>query len=156
MSLKVYMYTRADGSFNPYHRSASRLLEYVYNDFSIALIARGLGRQDLYDQYTKASGDWVNLWNPNVTNTGFSGFIQPRNANGSWFINPAFDIGGVFNPTHCSPVFGHDDCFLVRLFSLHRLLRRLCCIFCSSLPVVNSMKPVLGNIVSMFHMIWLG
>ncbi|GJJ13714.1 hypothetical protein Clacol_007970 [Clathrus columnatus] len=96
----------------PNTRSASRLLEYVYNDFSIALIARGLGKQSEFEQYVKASNDWVNIWNPNVTNTGFSGFIQPRNANGSWFINPEFDIGGVFNPTHCSPVFGHDDCFL--------------------------------------------
>ncbi|KIJ52538.1 glycoside hydrolase family 92 protein [Sphaerobolus stellatus SS14] len=96
----------------PDTRSASRLLEYSYNDFSIALIAKGLGRQDLFNQFVKASGDWANIWNPNVTNTGFSGFIQPRNANGTFFLNPTFDLNNTFNPTHCSPVFGHEDCFL--------------------------------------------
>ncbi|KAF8525819.1 alpha-1,2-mannosidase, putative subfamily [Hysterangium stoloniferum] len=96
----------------PNTRSASRLLEYAYNDFSIALVAQGLGKASDFAHFVQESGDWFNIWNPNVTNNGFSGFIQPRNADGTFFLDPNHDSGGVFNPTHCSPVFGHNDCFL--------------------------------------------
>ncbi|KAA1467436.1 alpha-1,2-mannosidase, putative subfamily [Dentipellis sp. KUC8613] len=84
-------------------RSASRTLEYSYNDFSIALVAQGLGHKEDYNTYVNASGDWVNLWDPTVNNTGYSGFIQPRLADGS-FVS--------VDPRHCSPVLGHTDCFL--------------------------------------------
>ncbi|KAJ7117454.1 alpha-1,2-mannosidase, putative subfamily [Mycena epipterygia] len=96
----------------PNTRSASRLLEYAYNDFGIGLVAQGLGKTSDMAHYFSKSGDWFNIWNPNASNSGFSGFIQPRNANGSWYFDPRFDIGDVFRPDHCSPVFGHTDCFL--------------------------------------------
>ncbi|KAJ6480878.1 alpha-1,2-mannosidase, putative subfamily [Mycena sanguinolenta] len=96
----------------PNTRSASRLLEYAYNDFGIGLVAQGLGKSADTAHYFAKSGDWFNLWNPNVTNTGFSGFIQPRTANGSFYLDPRFDLNGIFRPDHCSPVFGHTDCFL--------------------------------------------
>ncbi|TFY74391.1 hypothetical protein EWM64_g9622, partial [Hericium alpestre] len=84
-------------------RSASRTLEYAYNDFSIALVAQGLGKTADYATYVNASGDWANLWDPSVNNTGYSGFIQPRLETGEF----AF-----VDPRHCSPVLGHTDCFL--------------------------------------------
>ncbi|KAK7024945.1 alpha-1-2-mannosidase family protein [Favolaschia claudopus] len=96
----------------PNTRSASRLLEYAYNDFGIALVAKGLGKADDAAHYFNKSGDWFNIWNANATNTGFSGFIQPRNADGSWYFDPRYDLNNVFRPDHCSPVFGHFDCFL--------------------------------------------
>jgi len=96
----------------PNTRSASRLLEYAYNDFGIGLVAKGLGKTADATHYFNKSGDWFNIWNPNATNTGFKGFIQPRNANGSWYFDPRYDLNNVFRPDHCSPVFGHTDCFL--------------------------------------------
>ncbi|KAJ7097269.1 alpha-1,2-mannosidase, putative subfamily, partial [Mycena belliarum] len=96
----------------PNTRSASRLLEYAYNDFGIALVAQGLGKPADVEHYFKQSGDWFNIWNPNATHSGFSGFIQPRVENGSWYFDPRWDTGNVFRPDHCSPVFGHNDCFL--------------------------------------------
>jgi putative alpha-1,2-mannosidase len=95
------------------YRSASRLIEYAYNDFGIGLVAQGLGKTSDAAHYFSKSGDWFNIWNPNATNSGFKGFLQPRNANGTFFFDPRWDIGGVFRPDHCSPVFGHNDCFLV-------------------------------------------
>ncbi|KAJ7025801.1 alpha-1,2-mannosidase, putative subfamily [Mycena alexandri] len=92
-------------------RSASRLLEYAYNDFSIALVAQGLGRTENTTHFFAKSGDWFNIWNPNATHHGFSGFIQPRNADGSWYFDNRYDSGMVFRPDHCSPVFGHNDCY---------------------------------------------
>ncbi|KAF8217054.1 alpha-1,2-mannosidase, putative subfamily [Mycena galopus ATCC 62051] len=96
----------------PNTRSASRTLEYAYNDFGIGLVAQGLGKTTDMTHYFEKSGDWFNLWNPNATNTGFSGFIQPRWANGSWYFDPRYDLNDIFRPDHCSPEFGPDDCFL--------------------------------------------
>ncbi|KAJ6592313.1 alpha-1,2-mannosidase, putative subfamily, partial [Mycena vulgaris] len=96
----------------PNTRSASRLLEYANNDFGIGLVAQGLGKTSDAVHYFNKSGDWFNIWNPAAANSGFQGFIQPRNANGTWYFDPRFDIGDVFRPDHCSPVFGHTDCFL--------------------------------------------
>ncbi|KAF8200503.1 glycosyl hydrolase family 92-domain-containing protein [Mycena galopus ATCC 62051] len=91
-------------------RSASRLLEYAYNDFDIALVALGLGHTTLAAHYFNKSHDWFNLWNLDAEHSGFKGFIQPRNADGSWFLGP-HDTNGAFRPDHCSPVYGHNDCF---------------------------------------------
>ncbi|KAJ7138850.1 alpha-1,2-mannosidase, putative subfamily [Mycena filopes] len=94
-------------------RSASRLLEYAYNDFSIALVAQGLGKPgNITQRYFHKSNDWYNIWNPNATHEGFAGFVQPRRANGEWFFDGGIDRGGVFRPDHCSPVYGHNSCFL--------------------------------------------
>ncbi|KAF7357198.1 Glycoside hydrolase family 92 protein [Mycena sanguinolenta] len=91
-------------------RTASRLLEYAYNDFAIALVAQGLNSTLNATHFFNTSKDWFNLWNFNASNTGYSGFIQPRNADGSWYLGPA-DTGGVFRPDHCSPAYP-GDCFL--------------------------------------------
>ncbi|TFY74390.1 hypothetical protein EWM64_g9621, partial [Hericium alpestre] len=56
--------------------AASHTLEYAYNDFSIALLANGLGKQDEYAHYLNASRDWENTWDASVENTGFTGSIQ--------------------------------------------------------------------------------
>lgn len=68
-----------------------------------ALVANGQGDAASAAQFVKVAGDWQNLWNSNVTDSGFSGFIQPRFLNGSFsFVDPRF----------CSPVLGHTSCFL--------------------------------------------
>ncbi|KAJ7115174.1 glycosyl hydrolase family 92-domain-containing protein [Mycena epipterygia] len=96
----------------PNTRSASRLLEYAYNDFSIGLVAQGLNKPADMAHYFNKSNDWFNIWNPNASHAGFSGFIQPRTADGSWFFDYRYDPGNVFRPDHCSPLYGHNDCFL--------------------------------------------
>ncbi|KAJ7745384.1 glycosyl hydrolase family 92-domain-containing protein [Mycena olivaceomarginata] len=92
--------------------SASRLLEYAYNDFSIALVAQGLDSTTNATHFFNKSSDWFNLWNFNASNTGFAGFIQPRNADGSWFFDSRFDAMGCFARTHCSQVFWASGLFL--------------------------------------------
>ena len=59
-------------------RSGSKTLEYAFNDFGIALMADAFGLKESAAQYYNASGDWINLWNPNTTSAGFNGFIIPR------------------------------------------------------------------------------
>ncbi len=71
--------------------SCSRTLEYAYNDFCTASVAKKLGLNDDYEKYLKRSELWVNLWNPLLESKGFKGFICPKDENGNWVsIDPAY------------------------------------------------------------------
>jgi len=59
-------------------RSASRTVEYAYNDFCIALVAKGLGKTAEYQKYLKRSESWMNLWDAETKS------IRPRTENGEW------------------------------------------------------------------------
>lgn len=62
-------------------RSASRTLEYAYNDFCIAEVAQRLGRAEDARRFLKRSANWANLWDPQTR------CIRPRYANGAWLEN---------------------------------------------------------------------
>jgi predicted alpha-1,2-mannosidase len=88
--------------FGTMTRSVSRSLEYAYNDFAVAEIAKGLGKSDDSQKYLSRSGNWQNLYNPNVTSTissygnrKYQGFFQPKNLNGTW---------GYQDPLYCSHI----------------------------------------------------
>ena len=61
-----------------YERSASRTVEYAYDDFCIATVAKGLGKTADYQKYLKRSGNWMNLWDAETK------AIRPRRENGEW------------------------------------------------------------------------
>ncbi|KAF2743216.1 glycoside hydrolase family 92 protein [Sporormia fimetaria CBS 119925] len=90
-------------------RSISRTVEYAYDDFCIALIARELGHQDDYEKYLKRSGNWKSMFKAdqrseiNGVDSGFVGFLQPRYSNGSW---------GYQDPIFCSPLQEFTGCYL--------------------------------------------
>ncbi len=62
--------------------SASRTMEYAYDDWCIAQMAKLLNKTEDYQYFMKRSENWKNLFNPKT------GFMQPRK-NGNW-LN-AFD-----------------------------------------------------------------
>ncbi|KAF9883985.1 hypothetical protein FE257_002426 [Aspergillus nanangensis] len=76
--------------FGTNSRSISRTLEYAYNDFCLATVARGLHKPDDYTKYLARANNWRNLFKPdqtssiNGTDTGFVGFFQPKFLNGTW------------------------------------------------------------------------
>lgn len=70
-----------------FERAGSRTMEYAYNDYCIAMVAKGLGKDSLYKKYLQRSGNWENLWNDTVQSDGFTGFIWPRKKDGSWEVN---------------------------------------------------------------------
>ncbi len=86
--------------FGTNSRSISRTLEYAYNDFNLATLAKGLGK-DTYTKYLSRSTNWENLYKAdqksliNGTDTGFIGFFQPKYLNGTW---------GYQDPIACSPL----------------------------------------------------
>ena len=58
--------------------SASATLEYANDDFAIAQFANALGNSTDYNTYIQRSGNWLNVFNKT------SGYVQPRNSDGSW------------------------------------------------------------------------
>ena len=64
-------------------RSGNRTVEYSVCDYSIAQLAKGLGKTELYNKYLTRSGNWKNLWRP-ITNSGATGFIMPKSREGKW------------------------------------------------------------------------
>lgn len=100
--------------FDPYGvgaftRSISRTVEYAYNDFNIATMANFTGRVADYEKYIKRSENWRNLYKADQASairgvdTGFRGFLQPKQLNGSW---------GYQDPVVCSHESNFDGCYL--------------------------------------------
>ena len=72
--------------------SCSYTLEYAYNDFCIAQVAKKLGYSEDHDFYMKRSKQWENLWNAELVSDGFKGFIAPKDVEGNWInIDPKKD-----------------------------------------------------------------
>lgn len=58
--------------------SASNTLEYAYDDWCIAQIAKRLNQQDVHQEFMKRSENWQHHFNP------ANGFMQPKLANGTF------------------------------------------------------------------------
>ncbi|RDC58017.1 glycoside hydrolase family 92 protein [Pedobacter chinensis] len=63
--------------------SVSNTLEYAYDDWSIAQLAKKLNRMDVYEEFIKRSNNWRNNYDSG------SGFMRPRLADGTF--KKAFD-----------------------------------------------------------------
>lgn len=59
----------------------SRTLEYAYDDFCVAQMAKALGHTDDYHLLTARSGNWRNVLNPTT------GYADGRHADGRWEMN---------------------------------------------------------------------
>ena len=58
--------------------SASKTVEYAFDDWTIAKAAGVLGRRDTADRFARRAGYWRNVFDPKV------GFVRPRLASGAW------------------------------------------------------------------------
>jgi predicted alpha-1,2-mannosidase len=98
-------------------RAGSRTVEYAYDDFAIAEVACGLGHPDLARVFAGRSHNWENLWDKNLTVEGFSGFLRPRNADGSW-APPDFQVRGTW-----PDFFYEGDLWTYSLYAPHDVRR---------------------------------
>lgn len=74
--------------------SCSYTMEFAYNDACDARIARMMGDNETANYLERRSGEWVNLFNPELESHGFKGFVGPRKENGDWIkIDPAQRYG---------------------------------------------------------------
>ena len=63
-----------------YPRSASRTVEYAYNDFCIAQVAQALGHTADSQKYLQRSKNWMNVWSDETRSA------RPRYADGRWLV----------------------------------------------------------------------
>ena len=80
-------------------RAGNRTVEYAYDDYCIAQVARGLGHDDIYERYMRRSENWKNLWRADYEWAGMRGFIMPRAADGRWLDDVPWGKSKVFHPT---------------------------------------------------------
>ncbi len=64
--------------------SVSMTLEYAYDDWCIAQLAKKLGRNDVYEEFSKRAMNWKNVFDPSI------GYTRPKLVNGSFRKN--FDV----------------------------------------------------------------
>ncbi|KAI1758153.1 alpha-1,2-mannosidase-like protein [Xylaria castorea] len=98
----------------PLSRSISRTVEYAYDDFAIALMARELGHKADEAKYLKRSHNWKNLWQAeyddhyldkatgSIQGSSWKGFLQPRLRNGTFSEQTA---------RMCSPIYEQHVCY---------------------------------------------
>ncbi len=72
-----------DGVKEAFHtdEQTSRTLEYAFDDFAVAQLAKALGKQADYETLMKRSENWRNVINPNT------GWADGRHRNGKWENN---------------------------------------------------------------------
>ena len=58
--------------------SVSKTLEYSYDDWAIAQMAKKLRRDDIYKEFIKRSENWKNVYDSSV------GFMRPKSSNGKF------------------------------------------------------------------------
>ncbi len=79
-------------------RAGTRTVEYSYDDWCIAQVARGLGHPDLYRKYMTRSRNWRNLWRADYEWQGMRGFIMPRAADGLWLDSVVWGQSAACHP----------------------------------------------------------
>ncbi len=85
--------------------SVSEVMEYSYNDWCIADMAKHLGEEKDYLHYQKRAQFYKNLFDSST------GFMRPRNADGSW-LTP-------FDPTEGTHHFVEGNSYQYSLFAPH-------------------------------------
>jgi hypothetical protein len=79
-------------------RAGTRTIEYAYDDYCIAEVAKGLGRMDIYEHYLKQSANWKNLWRSDYEWDDVKGYIMPRDAEGRWLDSVPWGKSKVYHP----------------------------------------------------------
>jgi predicted alpha-1,2-mannosidase len=114
--------------------SVSNTLEYAYDDWCIAQLAKQLNRQDVYNEFLKRSTNWQNHFN------AASGFMQPKLADGRFKPNfdPMSTSGQGFiegNSWNYSFFVPHDPAALISKMGGKKLFtKRLDSLFSMELP----------------------
>ncbi len=74
---------------DPRQRGVTKTVEYAFDDWCIAQVAKRMNNQADYDEFMKRSGYWKNLFDPKY------GFMRPKDSKGQWMLpfNPKESIG---------------------------------------------------------------
>lgn len=107
----------------PLHKGqVSNTMEYAYDDWCLAQMAKALGKEEDYRYFQKRSENWKNIFDPQ------SGFVRPKDSLGRWvepfdpYHTPGFTEGNAFNYSWFVP---HNPKELVRMVGKERFVERL-------------------------------
>lgn len=79
--------------------SSSQTLEFAYNDYCAALMAEKLGHSDDAQKYFNRSHKWTALWNPDLSDGTYRGFIDALDKDGKFDgIDPTVYGGSWISP----------------------------------------------------------
>lgn len=134
--------------------SVTSTLEYAYDDWCIAQVAKMLGNQDDYQVFMKRSGYWENVFDSTIL------FVRPKDINGRW-ITPfdpyierfnktrAFDEGNSWQYTWYVP---HDVYGLIKKFGTReRFVQKLDSLYTLTPPDNQSIFQYDGYIGLVWH-----
>ncbi len=85
--------------------AVSMVMEYAYNDWSVARMAKHLGAKDDYEYFHKRAQFYRHMFDPST------GFMRPKNSDGSW-VTP-------FDPAEGSEHFVEGNSYQYSLFAPH-------------------------------------
>lgn len=71
-------YPNPNGNFGFHQDGPSLTMEYAYQDWALAQMAKSLGKEDDYNYFMKRSQNYKNTFDPEV------GWMRPRDVNGKW------------------------------------------------------------------------
>lgn len=89
-------------------RSGNRTLDYAYDDYCIAMVAKGLHKTDVYQRFSKQAGNWQNLWRDGYQDHGATGFIMPKDAAGHWLDSIPYGEAKNQHPTFTYTPLSHE------------------------------------------------
>jgi len=98
-----------------FSRAVSRAVEYSTNDFGLHQVAAGLNKTADADKYLGRSRNWRNHWNPHAISEGHSGFVVPRNANGTFVSQDPKDCGGCY----WGDAYYEDNAWIYSMNAIH-------------------------------------
>ncbi|WP_321426086.1 GH92 family glycosyl hydrolase [uncultured Bacteroides sp.] len=85
--------------------SVSCLLEFAYDDWTIAQMAKAMGKNDIYETYIKRSQNYMNVFD------GYTGFFRGKRLDGNWDTS--------FNPYEISRNYTEANAWQYRFFVPH-------------------------------------
>jgi predicted alpha-1,2-mannosidase len=77
------MLTYASLGYIPWPGRVSNTMEYAYDDWCVAQMAKSLGKTKEYDQFIKRAGYFANMFDPETK------YMRPKDKDGKWL--PSFD-----------------------------------------------------------------
>lgn len=130
------------------NESVSRTLEYAYDDWCIAQMAKGLGEQDIYKEFIVRSQYYKNIFDP------VTGFFRPK-SNGA-FIEPFNPAEVNFHLTEANTwqynfYVPHDVSGLINLFgNTEAFIDKLDLLFSDSSALTGRQQPDITGLIGQY------
>lgn len=131
-------------------QSVSMTLEYAYDDWCIAQLARLAGNEEVYETFIKRSRSFLNLYNPDTH------IFSPKKADGNWYepFDP-YAVSAHF--TEATPMqyrffIPHDTHRLIEMFGgTTQFSEVLDSLFCDNTPIKGNQSDITGLIGQYVH-----